>query len=80
MHKVERILIDIFVSNYCDSGNRQLYEFMFRLREEIQDHVCKLEKILAASRQNLSLRFPTRSDTNQAVQPHKMARRLKFRI
>ena len=24
--------------------------------------------------------FPTRSDTNQAVQPHKMARGLKFRI
>ena len=24
--------------------------------------------------------FPTRSDTNQAVQPQKMARSLKFRI
>ena len=31
-------------------------------------------------RQNLSLRFLTRSDTNQAVQPQKMARSLQFRI
>ena len=29
---------------------------------------------------NWSSRFHTRSDTNQAVQPHKMARGLKFRI
>ena len=29
---------------------------------------------------NLSLVFPTRSVTNQAVQPQKMARGLKFRI
>ena len=26
------------------------------------------------------LAFPTRSDTNRAVKPHKMARGLKFRI
>ena len=31
-------------------------------------------------RENRSLGFPTRSDTNQAVQPQKMARGLKFRI
>ena len=30
------------------------------------------------SQENLSLGFPTRSDTNQAVQPQKMARGLKF--
>ena len=35
---------------------------------------------LAALRENLSSLFPTRSDTNQAVRPHKMARGLKFRI
>ena len=29
---------------------------------------------------NRSLGFPTRSDTNQAVQPQKMARSFKFRI
>ena len=29
-------------------------------------------------RENLSLGFPTRSDTNQAVQPQKIARGLKF--
>ena len=32
------------------------------------------------SPENLSLVFPTRSDTNWAVQPQKMARGLKFRI
>ena len=31
-------------------------------------------------RENQSSGFPTRSDTNQAVQPHKMARDLKFGI
>ena len=36
--------------------------------------------ILAASRENLTLGFPTRSDINRAVQPQKMARDLKFRI
>ena len=38
---------------------------------------------LAASLENLSSgfpRFPTRSDTNQTVQPQKMARSLKFWI
>ena len=29
---------------------------------------------------NRSSQFPTRSDTNQAVQPQKMARGLKFQI
>ena len=29
---------------------------------------------------DLSLQFPSRSDTNRAVQPHKMARSLKFWI
>ena len=36
--------------------------------------------ILAESRENLSLAFPTRSETNWAVQPQKMARGLKFQI
>ena len=31
-------------------------------------------------RKHRSSGFPTRSDTNYAVQPHKMARGLKFRI
>ena len=31
-------------------------------------------------RENLSSGFPTRSDTNLAVRPQKMARGLKFRI
>ena len=35
---------------------------------------------LASLQENLSLRFPTRSDTNRAVQPQKMDRGLKFRI
>ena len=34
----------------------------------------------AVSRENLSSRFPTRSDTNRAVQPQNMARGLPFRI
>ena len=38
------------------------------------------KKIRAASRENQSSGFPTRSDTNWAVQPQKMARGLKFQI
>ena len=34
--------------------------------------------IFAASRENLSLGFPTRSDTNQTLQPQKMGRGLEF--
>ena len=34
----------------------------------------------AVLRENLSSGFPTRSDTNQAVQSQQMARGLKFRI
>ena len=34
----------------------------------------------AISCENLSSRFPTRPETNWAVQPQKMARGLKFRI
>ena len=34
----------------------------------------------AASQENLSSRFPTRSNTNRAVQPQKMARGMKFQI
>ena len=37
-------------------------------------------KIWAASQKNLSLGFPTKSDTNPAIQPQKMARGLKIRI
>ena len=36
--------------------------------------------LYAASQENRSSGFPTRSDTNRAVQPQKMARGLKFRI
>ena len=36
--------------------------------------------VRATSRQNLSSGFPTRSDTNRAVQRQKMARGLTFRI
>ena len=36
--------------------------------------------IRAASRENLSSRFPTRSDTNRAVKPQKIGRGLKFLI
>ena len=37
-----------------------------------------LQKSTAVSQKNLSSGFPTRSDTNQAVQPLKMVRNLKF--
>ena len=36
--------------------------------------------LTSASRENLSSGFPTSSDTNRAVQPHKVARGLKFRM
>ena len=35
---------------------------------------------LGAFRENLSLGFPTRSDTNQTVHPQKMARGSKLQI
>ena len=37
----------------------------------------RFSSILAATRDNLSLGFPTRSDTNRPVQIQKRARRLK---
>ena len=44
-------------------------------------HFLKKTKVKwVASQENLSSRFPTRSDTNRAVQPQKMAGGLKFRI
>ena len=39
-----------------------------------------IRTIWAASQENLSSGFHTRSDTNRAVKPQKMARGLKFRI
>ena len=36
--------------------------------------------IWASSRENLSLRFPTRSDTNLSAYPQQLARGLKFRL
>ena len=42
--------------------------------------ICVSEISLAVTRQNRSSGFPTRSDTNRAVQPQRMTRRLKFRI
>ena len=36
--------------------------------------------IRAVLRENLSLEFPTRPNTSQAVQPQKMVKGLKFRI
>ena len=38
------------------------------------------KNIRDALRENPSLGLPTRSNTNQAVQPQKMARGLKFKI
>ena len=40
----------------------------------------KAQIMRALSRENLSLGFPTRSNTNPAVQPQKMGRGLKFQI
>ena len=36
--------------------------------------------MISLSRENLSSRFPTRTCTNQALQPQKLARGLDFRI
>ena len=44
------------------------------------DVVCTWSETSEGSLKNLSLGFPTRSDTNQAVQSQKMARGLKFQI
>ena len=43
-------------------------------------HSPLILSISASSRENRSSGFPTRSDTNRAVQPHKMDRGLKFWI
>ena len=45
-----------------------------------QDIIHVLYKIRAATRENQSSGFPTRSDTNRAVQAQEMATSLKFRI
>ena len=37
-------------------------------------------KLMSRHEKNLSSRFPTRSDTNRAIQPQKMTRGLKFWI
>ena len=39
-----------------------------------------LEQYLSRDTRKMSMGFPTRSDTNRAVQPQKMARCLKFRF
>ena len=45
-------------------------------------HITELQNSTkcAAMKENLSSGFPTKSDTNRALQPLKMARGLKFQI
>ena len=45
---------------------------------DVQDHLSYHMSNMSRITRNLSLRFLTRSDTNWAVQPQKMARGLKF--
>ena len=42
--------------------------------------IYTMDHIQAATRENRSLGFPTRSDINRPVQPQKQARGLKFWI
>ena len=48
------------------------------LKKKISEY--KIQFILALSKESLSSVFPTGSDINQAVDPQKMARGLKFWI
>ena len=60
-----RTIIYITVSLYKIGGSKG---------STLHGHATVMCLKLAASQQNLSLGFPTRLDTNQAVQPQKMAR------
>ena len=56
------------------------YAFGFVSRDD-SDQTRYLPSVIESRREKTGLRgFPTRSDTNRAVQPHKMARGSKFRI
>ena len=48
--------------------------------ENVSFHNQAIEFLLAFWSTSEVSHIPTRSDTNQAVQPHNMARGLKFRI
>ena len=51
------------------------------MKKGLITHRIKFDSIPSSQPQVLEISaFPTRSDTNQAVQPHKIARGLKFRI
>ena len=58
-------------------GTCKLFWEKRQMREEM---LITMNAIWAASRENLSSRFPTRSDTNRAVQPQRMVRGLNFWI
>ena len=54
--------------------------FREKIRKMMYIPVNSSYTVLAVTHENLSLGFPSRSDTNRAVQPQKMARGLKFWI
>ena len=49
-------------------------------RQRNEQHISPVEVNCAAPCETLSLRFPTRFDTNQAVQTQEVSRGLKFWI
>ena len=81
-----------FVKTCVGNIIRTLHEFVGRTdksvpRVTVWHHSAELHDAkqspverFVASRENLSLRFTTMSDTNRAVQPQKRARGLKFWI
>ena len=70
------------VGNHEDRFSRDNTQLATALRNEFIFDFMRLQKEADFSRirENLSSGLPTRSDTNQAVQPQRMARGLKFRI
>ena len=60
--------------------NARLAELFFALINSItQEQICEILFIIRASRQeNLSLGFPTKSNSNQPAQLQRLARKMKF--
>ena len=64
----------------CERGKWDTNSLFIQWEAMLPLHFKRLGLIRAATSENRSSGFPTRSHTNQAAQPQKMARGLKFCI
>ena len=66
----------LVILRFCDGD---VFPFGLAVNSNSGPSFIKLDLSLVM-KENLSSGFPTRSDTNRAIQPHKMTRGLKFQI